>query len=203
MSLQETLKRIIRELGREVLQKPELLAVLEDYQAYADEGPATRAIVQQLIRSGAVRSLVMARRSEAGLHPQIRQVVTQTAELGFQEAAVSEILKSIILASGKISSEAKWPKVLNPQKTPNLAPAKEILKKPSAWKRLNKWLKLNFADVLVIPFWITAMCTVVTLSLTCFAFFFDPAEVSYWTKEFLICLISTIVIFITYCFTDR
>ena len=203
MSLQETLKRIIREQGREVLQKPELLVVLEDYQAYADEGPATRAIVQQLVRSGAVRSLVMARRSEAGLHPQIRQVVTQTAELGFQEAAVSEILKSIILASGKISSEAKWPKVLNPQKTPNLAPAKEILKKPSAWKRLNKWLKLNFADVLVIPFWITAMCTVVTLSLTCFAFFFDPAEVSYWAKEFLICLISTIVIFFTFCFTDR
>ena len=203
MSLQETLKRIIREQGREVLQKPELLAVLEDYQAYADEGPATRAIVQQLVRSGAVRSLIMARRSEAGLHPQIRQVVTQTAELGFQEEAVSEILKSIILASGKISSETKWPMVQNPQKTPNLAPAKEILKKPSAWKRLNKWLKLNFADVLVIPFLITAMCTVVTLSLTCFAFFFDPAEVSYWAKEFLICLISSIVIFFTFCFTDR
>ena len=67
MSLQETLKQIIREQGREVLQKPELLAVLEDYQAYADESPATRAIVQQLVRSGAVRTLVMARRSEAEL----------------------------------------------------------------------------------------------------------------------------------------
>jgi hypothetical protein len=57
--------------------------------------------------------------------------------------------------------------------------------------------------MLVIPFLITAMCTVVTLSLTCFAFFFDPAEVSYWAKEFLICLISSIVIFFTFCFTDR
>ena len=125
MSLQETLKQIIKEQGREVLQKPELLAVLEDYQAYAEEGPATRVIVQQLVRSGAIRSLVMARRSKAGLHPQIRQVVTQTAELGFQEEAVSEILKSIILAYGKISSESNWPKVLTPQKTPNILPSKE------------------------------------------------------------------------------
>ena len=64
-------------------------------------------------------------------------------------------------------------------------------------------LKLNFSEMLVIPFFITAMCTVVTLSLTCFAFFFDPAEVNYWAKEFLICLISSIVIFFTFCFTDR
>ena len=203
MSLQETLKQIIKEQGREVLQKPELLAVLEDYQAYVEEGPATRVIVQQLVRSGAIRSLVMARRSEAGLHPQIRQVVTQTAELGFQEEAVSEILKSIILASGKISSENNWPKVLTPQKTPNILPSKETPKKPSVWNRVMKWLKLNFSEMLVIPFFITAMCTVVTLSLTCFAFFFDPAEVSYWAKEFLICLISSIVTFFTFCFTDR
>lgn len=203
MSLQDTLKRIIKEQGREVLQKPELLAVLEDYQAYADEGPATRVIVQQLVRSGAVRTLVTARRSGSSLHAQIRRVIKQTSDLGFQEETVSDILKAIVLASGRVSSESKWPKVLNPQKTPDVTPVKETSKKPSVWERVKKWLKLNFADTLVIPIWITVICTVVTLSVTCFAFFFDPAEVSYWAKEFLICLISTIVLFVTWCLTDR
>ena len=203
MSLQNTLKLIIKDQGKEVLQKPELLAVLEDYQAFSGESPAAKVIMQQMVRSGTVKALMTTRKSGTGLQSEIRNMVTQTASLGFTEDAVSGVLKALVFASGKMSRENEWPKVLNPQKTPNLAPAKEILKKPSAWKRLNKWLKLNFADVLVIPFWITAMCTVVTLSLTCFAFFFDPAEVSYWAKEFLICLISTIVIFITYCFTDR
>ena len=202
MSLQETLKQIIKEQGREVLQKPELLAVLEDYQAYAEEGPATRVIVQQLVRSGAIRSLVMARRSEAGLHPQIRQVVTQTAELGFQEEAVSEILKSIILASGKISSETKWPKVLNPQKTPVQVVQRAEPSKPSVWKRLRKWLWTYSEDFFVVALLITTILTVVTLFLTFVAFVNGTPQVGHWAKEFLICLASTIVIFLLYAFTD-
>ena len=203
MSLQETLKQIIKEQGREVLQKPELLAVLEDYQAYAEEGPATRVIVQQLVRSGAIRSLVMARRSEAGLHPQIRQVVTQTAELGFQEEAVSEILKSIILASGKISSESNWPKVLNPQKTPAVAMPNSNPPKPTVWKRFKKWLWTYSEDLFAIALLITTILTVVTLFLTFIAFVNGTPQVGHWAKEFLICLISTIVLFFTYVLSDR
>lgn len=203
MSLQETLKRIIREQGREVLQKPELLAVLEDYQAFAKEGPAAKAVMQQLVRSGGIQALTSTRRSGTSLHPEIKRLVSDTAALGFKEEIVSDILKAIVFASGKMSRENEWPKVMNPQKTPNILPSKETPKKPSVWNRVRKWLKLNFSEMLVIPFLITAMCTVVTLSLTCFAFFFDPAELSYWAKEFLICLISSIVIFFTFCFTDR
>ena len=203
MSLQETLKQIIKEQGREVLQKPELLAVLEDYQAYAEEGPATRVIVQQLVRSGAIRSLVMARRSEAGLHPQIRQVVTQTAELGFQEEAVSEILKSIILASGKISSESNWPKVLNPQKTPAVAMPNSNPPKPTVWKRFKKWLWTYSEDLFAIALLITTILTVVTLFLTFIAFVNGTPQVGHWAKEFLICLISTVVLFFTYVLSDR
>ena len=203
MSLQETLKQIIKEQGREVLQKPELLAVLEDYQAYAEEGPATRVIVQQLVRSGAIRSLVMARRSEAGLHPQIRQVVTQTAELGFQEEAVSEILKSIIFASGKISSESTWPKVLNPQKTPAVAMPNSNPPKPTVWKRFKKWLWTYSEDLFAIALLITTILTVVTLFLTFIAFVNGTPQVGHWAKEFLICLISTVVLFFTYVLSDR
>ena len=203
MSLQETLKQIIKEQGREVLQKPELLAVLEDYQAYAEEGPATRVIVQQLVRSGAIRSLVMARRSEAGLHPQIRQVVTQTAELGFQEEAVSEILKSIIFASGKISSESNWPKVLNPQKTPAVAMPNSNPPKPTVWKRFKKWLWTYSEDLFAIALLITTILTVVTLFLTFIAFVNGTPQVGHWAKEFLICLISTVVLFFTYVLSDR
>ena len=203
MSLQDTLKRIVQEQGKDVLQKPELLSVMEDYQAFAKEGPAAKAVMQQLVRSGGIQALMSTRRSGTSLHPEIKRLVSDTAALGFKEEIVSDILKAIVFASGKMSRETEWPKVMNPQKTPNILPSKETPKKPFMWNRVRKWLKLNFSEMLVIPFLITAMCTVVTLSLTCFAFFFDPAEVSYWAKEFLICLISSIVIFFTFCFTDR
>ena len=203
MNLQDTLKRIVQEQGRDILQKPELLSVMEDYQAFAKEGPATKAVMQQLVKSGGVQALLATRKSGTGLHPEIKRLISDTADLGFKEEIVSDILKAIVFASGKMSRENEWPKVMNPQKTPNILPSKETPKKPFVWNRVRKWLKLNFSEMLVIPFLITAMCTVVTLSLTCFAFFFDPAEVSYWAKEFLICLISSIVIFFTFCFTDR
>ena len=55
MSLQNTLKLIIKDQGKEVLQKPELLAVLEDYQAFSGESPAAKVILQQMVRSGTLK----------------------------------------------------------------------------------------------------------------------------------------------------
>ena len=94
MSLQDTLKLIIKEQGIQMLQKPELLAVLEDYQAFSGESPAAKVIMQQMVRSGAVKALMTTRKCGIGLQPEIRNMVTQTAALGFSEDAVSGVLKA-------------------------------------------------------------------------------------------------------------
>ena len=96
MSLQDTLKRVVQEQGKDVLQKPELLSVMEDYQAFAKEGPATKAVMQQLVKSGGVQALLATRKSGTSLHPEIKRLISDTAALGFKEDTVSDILKAIV-----------------------------------------------------------------------------------------------------------
>ena len=203
MSLQNTLKLIIKDQGKEVLLKPELLAVLEDYQAFSEESPAAKVIMQQMVRSGTVKALMTTRKSGIGLQPEIRNMVTQTAALGFTEDAVSGVLKALVFASGKMSRENEWPKVLNPQKAPAVAVQKADSPKPSVWKRLRKWLWTYSEDFFAIALLITTILTVVTLLLTFIAFVNGTPQVGHWAKEFLICLICTVVLFFTYVVTDR
>ena len=203
MTLQDTLKQIVKDQGKEVLQKPELLAVLEDYQAYDAESPATRTIMQHLVRSGAMKALLTTRKRGTGLQSEVSSVVSRTADLGFKEDAVSDVLKAVVFASGKMSRENEWPKVLNPQKTPVVAVQKTDPPKPSVWKRLRKWLWTYSEDFFAIALLITTILTVVTLFLTLIAFVNGTPQVGHWAKEFLICLISTVVLFFTYVFTDR
>ena len=203
MSLQDTLKLIIKEQGIQMLQKPELLAVLEDYQAFSGESPAAKVIMQQMVRSGAVKALMTTRKSGTGLQSEIRNMVTQTASLGFTEDAVSGVLKALVFASGKMSRENEWPKVLNPQKTPVVLAQKTDPPKPSVWKRFKKWLWTYSEDLFAIALLITTILTVVTLFLTFIAFVNGTPQVGHWAKEFLICLISTIVLFFTYVLSDR
>ena len=203
MTLQDTLKQIVKDQGKEVLQKPELLAVLEDYQAYDAESPATRTIMQHLVRSGAMKALLTTRKRGTGLQSEVSSVVSRTADLGFKEDAVSDVLKAVVFASGKMSREKEWPKVLNPQKTPVVAVQKTYPPKPSVWKRLRKWLWTYSEDFFAIALLITTILTVVTLFLTLIALVNGTPQVGHWAKEFLICLISTVVLFFTYVFTDR
>ena len=203
MSLQNTLKLIIKDQGKEVLLKPELLAVLEDYQAFSGESPAAKVIMQQMVRSGTVKALMTTRKSGTGLQSEIRNMVTQTAALGFTEDAVSGVMKALVFASGKMSRENEWPKVLNPQKTPVVSAQKTDPPKPSVWKRFKKWLWTYSEDLFAIALLITTILTVVTLFLTFIAFVNGTPQVGHWAKEFLICLISTVVLFFTYVLSDR
>lgn len=203
MSLQNTLKMIIKDQGKEVLHKPELLAVLEDYQAFSGESPAAKVIMQQMVRSGAVKALMTTRKSGTSLQSEIRNMVTQTASLGFTEDAVSGVLKALVFASGKMSRENEWPKVLNPQKTPAVAMQNSNPPQPTVWKRFKKWLWTYSEDLFAIALLITTILTVVTLYLTFIAFVNGTPQVGHWAKEFLICLISTVVLFFTYVLSDR
>lgn len=203
MNLQDTLKQIVKDQGKDVLQKPELPALLEDYHAYDAESPAIRAIIRHLVRSGTLKALLTSRKSGTGLQSEVRDIVTRTSALGFKEEAVSDVLKAVVFASGKMSRESEWPKVLNPQKTPVQVVQRAEPSKPSVWKRLRKWLWTYSEDFFVVALLITTILTVVTLFLTFVAFVNGTPQVGHWAKEFLICLISTVVLFFTYVFTDR
>ena len=203
MNLQDTLKQIVKDQGKDVLQKPELPALLEDYHAYDAESLAIRAIIQHLVRSGTLKALLTSRKSGTGLQSEVRDIVTRTSALGFKEEAVSDVLKAVVFASGKMSRESEWPKVLNPQKTPVVLAQKTDPPKPSVWKRFKKWLWTYSEDLFAIALLITTILTVVTLFLTFIAFVNGTPQVGHWAKEFLICLISTIVLFFTYVLSDR
>lgn len=202
MSLQDKLKLIIKEQGAQVLQNPELLAVLEDYQAFSSESPAAKAIMQQMVRSGAIKSLMATRKSGAGLQSEVRSVISRTADLGFKEDAVSDVLKAVVFASGKMSRENEWPKVLNPQKTPVDVSNKIAPPQRPVWKRFKTWIWTYSEELFVITLLITAILTVVTLFLTFAAFVNGTPKVGHWAKEFLICLSCTVVLFFAYVLFD-
>ena len=147
--------------------------------------------------------MLTTRKRGTGLQSEVSSVVSRTADRGFKEDAVSDVLKAVVFASGKISREKEWPKVLNPQKTPAVAMPNSNPPKPTVWKRFKKWLWTYSDDLFAIALLITTILPVVTLYLTFIAFVNGTPQVGHWAKEFLICLISTVVLFFTYVFTDR
>lgn len=112
MSLQDSISLIIQEQGVSVLQSPALLGMLEDLGAYKEEEPSTRTIMRELIRSGQVRKLLESQKKGRDLQFEIKTIITDTVQTGgFREDAVSDTLKIVALASGKISKEKDWPEL--------------------------------------------------------------------------------------------
>lgn len=112
MNLQDTISFIIREQGRDALLSPALLGMLEDLGAFKEEEPSTRTIMRELIRSGQVRRLLESTKKGHDLQFEIKTIIADTVQVGgFREDAVSETLKKVALASGKISKEKDWPEV--------------------------------------------------------------------------------------------
>ena len=116
MNLQDTISFIIKEQGASALQSPALLGMLEDFGAFKEEEPSTRTIMRELIRSGQVRKLLESKKKGRDLQFEVKTIIADTVQVcGFREEAVSETLKKVALASGKISKEKDWPELSNNQ----------------------------------------------------------------------------------------
>lgn len=112
MSLQDSISQIIQEQGVSALHSPALLGMLEDLGAYKEEEPSTRTIMRELIRSGQVRKLLESQKKGRDLQFEVKTIITDTVQTGgFREDAVSDTLRKVALASGKISKEKDWPEL--------------------------------------------------------------------------------------------
>ena len=110
MNLQDTISFIIKEQGASALQSPALLGMLEDFGAFKEEEPSTRTIMRELIRSGQVRKLLESQKKGRDLQFEVKTIIADTVQAcGFREDAVSETLKKVALASGKITKDKDWP----------------------------------------------------------------------------------------------
>ena len=110
MNLQETIRLLIKEQGKDVVSSPAFMGMLDDYGAFREEEPATRTIVRELVRTGQVQRLVASPNKGRNLHFEIRTIVSETARSGgFREDLVSVTLKRVALGIGKIQKDHDWP----------------------------------------------------------------------------------------------
>ena len=58
MNLQETIKLLIQEQGKEVVSSSTFMGMLDDYGAFREEEPATKTIVRELVKAGQVQRLI-------------------------------------------------------------------------------------------------------------------------------------------------
>ena len=110
MNLQETIKLLIQEQGKDVLRSSTFMGMLDDYGAFREEDPATKTIVRELIKTGQVQRLADSPNKGKNLYFEIRTVISETARTGgFQKELVSVTLRKIALGVGKIQKEQDWP----------------------------------------------------------------------------------------------
>ena len=110
MTLQETIRLLTQEQGRDVVSSPAFMGMLDDYGAFREEEPATKTIVRELVRTGQVQRLVASPNKGRNLHFEIRTIVSETARSGgFREDLVSVTLKRVALGIGKIQKDQDWP----------------------------------------------------------------------------------------------
>ena len=116
MTLQETIRLLTQEQGRDVVSSPAFMGMLDDYGAFREEEPATRTIVRELVRIGQMQRFIDSPNKGRNLHFEIRTIVSETARSGgFREELVSVALRKIALGVGKIQKEQDWP-TLNEEK---------------------------------------------------------------------------------------
>ena len=112
MNLQETIRLLIKEQGKDVVKSPALMGMLDDYGAFREEEPATKTIVRELVRTGQVQRFIDSPNKGRNLHFEIRTIISETARSGgFREDLVSDTLKRIALGIGKIQKAQDWPTI--------------------------------------------------------------------------------------------
>ncbi|MBR5103268.1 MAG: hypothetical protein IKV05_01105 [Bacteroidales bacterium] len=209
MNLQETIKQLIHEQGKDVVRSSTFMGMLDDYGAFREEEPATKTIVRELVKTGQVQRLADSLDKRTNLHFEVRTIVAETARSGgFREELVFVTLRKIAIGVGKIKKEQDWPsfneekvegekssrssiKVAPKQVTATGTPAKSSAR-PSVWKRIGKWFAGNYEELLFGAFIICVLLAIITLIQTIYRLVVGPpdvAEAKAW--EFLICLICT------------
>ena len=72
MNLQETIRLLIKEQGKDVVKSPALMGMLDDYGAFREEEPATKTIVRELVRTGQMQRFIDSPNKGRNLHFEIR-----------------------------------------------------------------------------------------------------------------------------------
>ena len=116
MNLQETIKQLIHEQGKDVVRSSIFMGMLDDYGAFREEEPATKTIVRELVRTGQMQRFIDSPNKGRNLRFEIRTIVSETARSGgFREDLVSATLMKIALGAGTIQKVQDWP-TLNEEK---------------------------------------------------------------------------------------
>ncbi len=121
MELHKAIQQIIKAHGKNTLQEPRLLNMLNDYQAYK-ANPACKFFVSSLFNEGVIALLM----SYGQWNTQCNQLVNQVSKTtGFQVSLVSLVLKSFAFGLGwlKESDIFNTPNNPNPPKPKPTPPA--------------------------------------------------------------------------------
>lgn len=143
MTLQETIKSIIAQLGESVLDDPQrLLGLLEDYHAFELESPESRTTMREMVREGQVRKLLDCNMESSQPGPRVDDV--NWGEVLRQGKVAGKSLPQSPAAASPQNPYASLkvlPSIVNVPKVDKWRKVKGL------WARLKKWAGKNRGEI--------------------------------------------------------
>lgn len=207
MGLQQTIERLVREQGQEILSSPALIGWLDDLGAFSNEDSATKIIMRELVRTGQVRKLMESSKKGQNLQFEIRSIITDTSDAcGFRYETVSDTLKIVALASGKIRKENEWPKISEQRvNQPNVSQtSKQNASAPKKSKKQRRPLvkRLDWDGVCAITLILCAVLAVGSLFAVFCCWIYDSPSIAAWGWTLLGSVITGVVILLLMAIID-
>ena len=108
MRLNDAIRTLIDKDGIDILSSTTFLGLLEDLKAFDGEDFSTRVIMQTIVKNKQINKIVDSQKKGEELNFEIQSIATEITNYGFRSEPVTDILKIIYLAIGKID-ESSWP----------------------------------------------------------------------------------------------
>ena len=114
MNLENSIKQIVAQFGKDKLKSRTIVGFLDDFQAFSDEHPVVKVVVKQLNESGFLSKMVDLSTQDDQWKIIVADIIYKVSEQhGLQKNLVSDVLHKIALGIGLVNGAFDWNKEFN------------------------------------------------------------------------------------------
>ena len=140
MDLVSGIKEAIKLKGSSVVTAPYFIGILEDFQAFAEEGINTFAapkILKAICADASVQQIISTKNPRKHLGFGIKNAISNIGnQYGYDQDIIADILKKLLIGTGIISDTKEWDNIVGIQPTKSMT--KSVNVQPKAGIKKNK-----------------------------------------------------------------
>ena len=113
------IKQFVKDRGVEEIAKRSFIGFLGDYQAFENESPSFKLILNHWSGNGKLEKISMMSAKDSQWIIDTSNIIHQTESEGFKKEMVSELLHKLLLGIGVVNSKFDWEKEFMPKEPTN------------------------------------------------------------------------------------